>query len=130
MEYRRVVQETFGEGVYQVSLQAFITEGKGICAFLSGGESPHNGGVVLAVPNKMDANIYDGSLTADIWSSTVPGHKDTEIATKIAKKLAVETQEVISLTCGIHIDHATKEDIKILCDNCVHVVERWIEVYK
>lgn len=130
MEYRRVVQVTYGEGIYQVFLQAFITEGNGICAFLNGGELPHNGGVVLAVPNKMDESQFDGSLTADIWASTVPGHKDTEIATNIAKRLAVETQEVISLTCGLHINHATKEDIEKLCDNCMYVVERWLEVYK
>ena len=44
MEYRRVVQATYGEGIYQVFLQAFITEGNGICALLNGGELPHNGG--------------------------------------------------------------------------------------
>ncbi len=123
MGTRNVISTSFGQGKFQVTLQAFTTDNHGICAFLTGGELPHTGGVVLANPYLKD----DGSYSADMWINTVPGHKDTEIGTKIAKYLAITTKQTVSLTCGIHIDHASMEEIQQIFDNCMHVAKKWVE---
>lgn len=124
------LQVTCGEGRYQITLQAFTTNGQGICAFLTGGEKPHNGGTVVAVPRLKSNAKNENDRTADIWVSAVPRHKDTEAGVPIAKKLAVELNESISLTVGIHIDHAAPEEIKMLYQNCLEAARQFIDLYK
>jgi hypothetical protein len=124
------LQVTCGAGRYQITLQAFTTNGQGLCAFLTGGEKPHNGGTVVAVPRLKSNAKNENDRTADIWVSAVPHHKDTEAGMPIAKKLAVELNEAISLTVGIHIDHAAPEEIKMLYENCLEAARQFIDEYK
>lgn len=121
---------TVGEGKFTIHLRAFTTRGNGICAFLTGGVKEHNGGTVVAVPRLKSNAKDDQDRTADIWISAVPRHKDTEIGVPVAKKMAVAINEAISLTCGIHIDHATKEEIKKICDNCMMAADEFISHYQ
>ena len=84
----KTIHASAGDGRYTVHVDAFSTEGKGLCAFLYGGEIPHNGGTVVAVPRLKSNSTHDHDFTADIWISAVPHHKDTEIAVPIAKLMA------------------------------------------
>ena len=90
------------------------------CAVISGGESPHVGGTVLAVPREKSSR--DG-MTCDIWSITVPGHKDTILAEQAAKKICMSMLQPVNVTVGVHIDHATEDEIRRLCENTCEAVE-------
>ena len=122
----QTIKTTAGTGRYTVTLTAWTTEGNGICAFLTGGEKPHNGGTVVACPRLKSNARNNEDRTADIWVSGVPGHKDTEVGIPIAIQLAVALNEPISLTAGIHIDHATPDEVRLLCDNCARAAEELI----
>ena len=118
----KTIHASAGDGRYTVHVDAFSTEGKGLCAFLYGGEIPHNGGTVVAVPRLKSNAAHDHDFTADIWISAVPHHKDTEIA--------VQLNEPISLTAGIHIDKASREEINLLCQNCQEAALQFIKKYR
>ena len=126
----KTIHASAGDGRYTVHVDAFSTEGKGLCAFLYGGEIPHNGGTVVAVPRLKSNSTHDHDFTADIWISAVPHHKDTEIAVPIAKLMAVQLNEPISLTAGIHIDKASREEINRLCQNCQEAALQFIKKYR
>ena len=126
----KTIHASAGDGRSTVHVDAFSTEGKGLCAFLYGGEIPHNGGTVVAVPRLKSNSTHDHDFTADIWISAVPHHKDTEIAVPIAKLMAVQLNEPISLTAGIHIDKASREEINLLCQNCQEAALQFIKNYR
>ena len=65
-----------GQGRTQVRLEALDT-GNGICLCLTGGEAPHVGGVVLAAPRP---SLTGQGNSCDLWTATVPGHKDVYLA--------------------------------------------------
>ena len=112
----KTIHASAGDGRYAIHIDAFSTEGKGLCAFLYGSEIPHNGGTVVAVPR--------------LKSNAAHNHDDTEIAVPIAKLMAVQLNEPISLTAGIHIDKASREEINLLCHNCKEAALHFIETYK
>lgn len=76
-----------------------------------GGDAPHIGCVVLAIPRP--------SLTGEGQSATVSvlnrtGHKDDIVAVDMAKQLAATTGGVVSASVGIHldtIDAATRDEL-------------------
>ena len=47
----------------------------------------------------------------------------------VAKHLAVALNEAVSLTSGIHIDHARPDEVKLLCDNCFAAADKFIAAY-
>ena len=116
----------YGTGRYQVFLAVYGSGGRGLCAFLYGGERPHTGGAAYAVPRPRS----DGQgVTADISTICAPGHKDVRAAEAIAKALCIPTQEDISLTAGIHIDQANQAEIQLLLKNCQAVANQFIQDY-
>jgi|LAHS01.1.fsa_nt_gb hypothetical protein len=126
----REIETAVGQGILRITIQGYTTDGNGLCLFMSGGEKPHNGGTVVAVP-RLKSNAKDAEdRTADIWVSSVPGHKDTEIGMPAAKKLAVALNEAVSLTAGIHVDHASAQEIEMLCQNSLTAAEQWIAEYR
>ncbi len=124
------ISAAFGEGRYQITIEGFATAGHGLCLMMTGGDLPHNGGTVVASPRIKSNAKHENDRTADLWVSCVPGHKDTEIGMPIAKLLATQLNEAISLTVGIHLDHASIEEIKLVCDNCTKAAEEFIKCYK
>lgn len=124
---REIHGKTYGKGKYAVNLEIFDTQGSGLVVFASGGEFPHLGGVALASPG---IELHGGILSScDLWTMTVPGHKDAELARNIAKKLCKATGESVSVSVGIHTDHATNEEIKVLCDNAMMAADLFLEEY-
>lgn len=76
---------------------------------VSGGERPHIGCTVLALPRPS----LDGS---DKMSSTalvlnVMGHKDEEVCRYLAEKVSAGKKATVVCTGGIHMDGITKEQI-------------------
>ncbi len=102
-----------GKGKYKISLtHSFI--GKDLLVIITGGVS-HIGAVSLSEKDKI---------------STVCKklHKDDIITSKVAPliydSLGVDTLVV----CGIHLDNATKNDIKILVKNAKKCVNKFLKV--
>lgn len=113
-----------GQGRLRVTLSVIETEGLGLCCFLGGGELSHVGGVVLANPSP---RLHSGGLTCDVWSLTVPGHKDDRVAGLVARRLCQATGLPVSVTAGLHTDRASKEEIQCLCRGCLTAAERYLE---
>ena len=98
-----------GEGRLRVTLDVIPTDGEGICAFLHGGDRPHVGGVALAAPG---FEVHGERLSScDLWQVTVPGHKDAEAAAVVARRLCKGLGEPVSVTCGVHVDSASPDEI-------------------
>lgn len=102
------------------------TNGHGLCCFMQGGELPHVGGVVLANPSP---RLHSCGMTCDLWSLTLPGHKDVKIAQMIAKQLCQATGQPVSVTAGLHIADASEADIQDLCNYCLEAVEHYIDEF-
>ena len=103
-----------GEGKHRVWLKLWDT-GQGWTGSLTGGETPHVGGIVLAVPR---ASLTGCGLSCDIWAVPAPGHLDHEAAVPIAKQLCVRLEVTVALAAGIHIERAAAWDIAQVRENC------------
>lgn len=123
----KAVHKYSGNGKYKICLDVTETEGHGLICVLTGGELPHLGGVALASPG----TELHGSLlsSCDVWSVTIPGHKDTELAQMLAKKLCTATQEPVSVNAGVHVNGAQKEEVEQLCANSMKTVELFLSEY-
>lgn len=122
-----VLDTTAGEGRFAVRLSVVGTGGKGLCAALMGGESPHVGAVVLGVPSP---KLEGEGTTCDISQICLPGHKDAVAAAKAARILALGTGEPVSVTCGVHVDAADSQDIARLVSNCEEAARLWLDRYE
>ncbi|RHV01080.1 hypothetical protein DXB97_14520 [Firmicutes bacterium OM07-11] len=76
---------------------------------LSGGERPHIGCTVLAVPRPSLDGSGKMSSTASVLNVT--GHKDEEVCRYLAEKVSAGKNAVVVCTGGIHMDEITKEQI-------------------
>lgn len=74
-----------------------------------GGDRPHVGCCVLAVPRA--SLTGDGSVSVTSSVLNVTGHKDEQICRYLAEKIAVEEQAVVVCSGGFHVDGITKEQI-------------------
>ena len=122
-----MICKTCGTGRHIVNVSVHDTNGAGRAVFIKGGDRPHVGGVALASPGvKLHGRVLSG---CDLWTMTVPGHKDVELAQKIAKKLCKATGEPVAVSLGIHMDNATADDINMLCDNVEAASDMFLEEY-
>lgn len=76
---------------------------------LSGGERPHIGCTVLAVPRPSLDGSGKMSSTASVLNVT--GHKDEEVCRYLAEKVSAGKNAIVVCTGGIHMDEITKEQI-------------------
>ncbi|SDH16168.1 hypothetical protein [Desulfosporosinus hippei] len=108
-----------GDGRCQISLTLHNT-GDGINGLLIGGERPHIGGVVMALPRP---SLRGEGWSADIYITPVPGHKDVEVAKKVAGVLAKELQNIVVITAGIHSDDLSSDELSKIIDHCDTLTE-------
>jgi hypothetical protein len=94
-----------GSGKYKVWLKE-TKHGKDLILFLGGGERTHIGSVVLCEPGKEAKTINR------------KGHFDWMVAKPIAKKIANKKKKPVVCIAGIHVNNATKDEIKLLKENC------------
>ena len=77
---------------------------------LRGGEKPHIGCVVLAVPRPSMEGNGTRSSTASVLNVT--GHKDEILCRWLAEQMAARENAVTVCCGGFHMDHITKEQIR------------------
>ncbi len=100
-----------GKGMYRVWLKE-LKQGPDIVLLLGGGEKPHIGSVVLCEPGKK-ARVLNRK-----------GHFDWMVAKPIAKKMARKRKRPVVCIAGVHVDNATKKEIKLLKENCRNIEEK------
>ena len=112
--------DTIDEGKFKVSLHA-VTSGDDLTVIIGGGVKPHIGSVVIACPNKSKNVKYT------IW--TDEGHKDNIVAEDSATELikSIGFNRNVVVIAGLHIDHATKEDINRLVKNSNSLVDNLLK---
>jgi hypothetical protein len=94
-----------GEGKYQVTLKKHQV-GPDLLLVLTGGDQPHLGGMVMCEPGKKSQVVIRGT------------HKDYIVLQPLAEAACERYNTTIVAVGGIHIDHASKEDIDQLIKNC------------
>ena len=82
-----------------------ICMGNDLCVSIGGGDKSHIGAVALAIPYHA-LNDCD-KINASVSLLTVTGHKEDELARKVAYTLAAEFNCTVSVSCGIHLDNAS-----------------------
>lgn len=115
-----------GEGRCQITLTLTDT-GHGIHGLLTGGEKPHVGGVVLALPRP---SLSGKGWSADVYITPVPGHKDVDIARTVAEMLTRELQLPVAITAGIHSDNLTPEELSKLICHCDTLTSNALAFFK
>ena len=88
--------------------------GDDIVLILAGGDKPHIGCVVQAVPRPSLTN--DGSISVTSSVLNLTGHKDEFLCRILAEKRCRETGRIVVCTGGVHIENITKEQIHKLLE--------------
>ena len=102
---------TSGKGKYRVWLKREKI-GDDWVFFLGGGERSHIGGVVICEPGKPSLAI---GLT---------GHYDDIVLKPIAELACKKYKTKVVVLGGVHVDHATKQEIDLLIENSKKLVEK------
>lgn len=111
-----------GEGAFKLEV-TMVDTGRGITVAV-GSAAPgaaHVGATAQAIPRP------EPDRTATVSILAVPCHRDEVPAHDIAAAVATELKVPVSVTCGIHIDHATKEDIARLVETAHDVARAVVE---
>lgn len=93
---------------FPITLRA-VRMGADLCVAIFGGEQPHIGAVAVAQPRPSLRDPARTSASASVI--TLPGHKEDLLAHGLAGRLAAATGGAVSLSCGIHYDDLSADDI-------------------
>ena len=97
-------------------VEATITKcGRDLNVCIGGGDTYHIGAVALAIPRPSLADT--SQISASVSVLCVTGHKEDDLARTTALTLACKLNARTVVTCGLHIDNATPQDIQILNKN-------------
>lgn len=93
----------------KLSMQ-IIKVGNDYNIILQGGEKPHIGCTVLAIPRL--SLMDDGSISATSSVLNVTGHKDEEICRYVAEKICMKKNAIVVCSGGFHMDNISQERIQ------------------
>ena len=101
--------------VFGTTIRAQITRlGKDYHILLVGGDQPHIGCTVLAVPRPSLTGNGQVSCTASVLNVT--GHKDEQICRYLAERISAKKEAVVVCAGGIHIEKITEKQIEEIVD--------------
>ena len=86
--------------------------GDDIAAILYGGEKPHIGCTVIAIPRPSLRGDDSVSCTSSVINLT--GHKDEQICRYVAEALCKRYEAVVTCTGGFHVDGISANQINEL----------------
>ena len=109
-----------GSGLHIIKSSAVVC-GRDINVCFGGGDTFHIGASALAVPRPSLADPAVVSASASVICVT--GHKEDEAARQAALRLASKFNTKVNVTCGLHIDNATKNDIDLLYKNYLSLID-------
>jgi len=99
-----------GKGRIKINMKA-VSIGEDLCVIISGGDSPHIGCVTMSVPRPSLSDSRDISATTSVLN--LIGHKDDEVARIVSNELSSKLNKNVVVTCGIHLDNITQEEINV-----------------
>lgn len=117
---------TIEKGRIKINMKA-LKVGEDLCVIISGGDSPHIGCVTLSVPRPSLADKNAISATTSILN--LVGHKDDEAAKYVSHTLSSRLNRNVVVTCGIHVDNITAEEIDVTIRTLKELTEELIEKY-
>ena len=95
--------------------------GEDLSVAITGGVSPHIGSVSVAHVEKGQLRLEEISL---------PGHKDLAVSSLYARRLAEALQRTVCVSCGIHYDQATKEQLEDIVACTEELLERLLKALR
>ncbi len=105
----------YGDNRCAVTLKYFDI-GEDLLVIITGGKE-HIGAISL-----MDNGLYSSVVKS--------GHKDEMISKFVIKTISSVINKDIAVTCGIHIDNATKDEIETIFKNTEKCIEKFISIYR
>lgn len=90
--------------------------GEDILILINGGNKPHIGCAVLAIPHPSLRDDKKISCTSSILNVT--GHKDEKICRHVAETFCKKYNAVTVCTGGFHVDNLTAEQIQEVINAC------------
>lgn len=111
-----------GEGRLRVVLKA-TPLGEGILITIYNPGGAHIGAVALAEYDRESGRVSVSVLTRK-------GHKDDEVARKMAYTIAKGTEKPVCVVCGIHLDGITPEEVKGIVLYAEKLAKRFLEAIK
>lgn len=90
-----------------------INMGEDLCVSIYGGERPHLGASALAQCRPSLADSRKASASVSVLS--LLGHKEDKIASSIAERLSSSLKTNVIVSCGIHNDNITLDEIQTIC---------------
>lgn len=87
-----------------------IRMGRDLCIAIYGGDREHIGAVALALSRPSLDDPGRVSATASVLAAG--GHKEDLLARRVALELAAGLDAAVSVSCGIHLDNASSEEIR------------------
>ncbi|MDD4599453.1 hypothetical protein SDC9_03890 [bioreactor metagenome] len=112
------------KGRIKIDLQA-VSVGEDLCIIISGGDSPHIGCVTLSVPRPSLSTPTVTSATTSVLNLT--GHKDDEAARYVSHTLCSRLNKNVVVTCGIHLDQITPEEIETTIDLIKEITDQLVQ---
>ncbi len=106
---------------YTISARIIIS-GQDVVVVIGGGTGPHIGAVAVAYPEGEKWENEGGGISTFLVD--VPGHREAELARESAERLAQNLGVTVVVCVGIHIDHATRDEIDILVDNFKRLITK------
>ncbi|MGN0477961.1 MAG: hypothetical protein ACI4GO_00860 [Hominenteromicrobium sp.] len=107
MEWTFVIRIPIPAGALEVSA---VLIGTDLLVCLQGGDRPHIGCAVQAVPRP--SLTGDGSYSATSCVLNLPGHKDEALCRLLAEQLCAALRTNVVCTGGVHIDRITPAQIE------------------
>ncbi|EGO62824.1 hypothetical protein [Acetonema longum] len=118
-----MLSATITVGSLPYAVTAAITLcGKDAAVVIGGGEVPHVGAAALALPRPSLKNHGGISATASVLCVT--GHKEDLLARAAALRLASRLNTSVLVSVGLHLDHATPDDIVRLQANFERLLDK------
>ncbi len=114
-----------GHGTGRTRVEAVVVScGPDISVCFGGGEGPHIGAVALGIPRPSLADPSAPSASASVLCVT--GHKEDELARTAALEFATALGCRVSVSIGLHVDDAARDDIVEMAQNHRIVLDRVI----
>lgn len=112
------IKKTIDQWEIEIGLTSI---GEDLLAFVAGGQKPHIGCTVIAVPRE---SLTGKGVSATSSVINVTGHKDDIICREIAEILCRKYQHTVVCTGGVHIDHIEAEMIQKIMNAVVQMAEK------
>jgi hypothetical protein len=101
--------------------------GNDLIFIISGGDLPHIGAISVGIPRPSLKN--PDQLSSTISTYVFTGHKDDIIGNKIANEISKRTEKKVVVLAGIHFNHLSERDIKLVVKKSEVIYRDLIELF-